>query len=151
MIDSKELERNILNDMRVELTEEFDRNFERKAFFNDKWKPRKKEGKGSLLVVTGSMRRSIRSSIKGNSVVFTSPYPYTSVHNEGGIYNQNVRAHNRTNRKTGRTCRVKAHTRKMNMPKRQFIGDSREVRSIIKNIVDDNMKDYRTHLRGILK
>ena len=32
-IDPDQLKRNILNDIRVELTEEFDRNFERKAFF----------------------------------------------------------------------------------------------------------------------
>lgn len=32
-IDTDQLKRNILNDMRVELAEEFDRNFERKAFF----------------------------------------------------------------------------------------------------------------------
>ena len=32
-IDVNNLKRNILNDMRVELAEEFDRNFERKAFF----------------------------------------------------------------------------------------------------------------------
>lgn len=38
MIDTQQLKRNILSDMRVELTEEFDKNFERKAFFTDKWK-----------------------------------------------------------------------------------------------------------------
>lgn len=32
-IDTDQLKRNILSDMRVELAEEFDRNFERKAFF----------------------------------------------------------------------------------------------------------------------
>ena len=32
-IDTDQLKRNILNDMRVELADEFDRNFERKAFF----------------------------------------------------------------------------------------------------------------------
>ena len=40
MIDVQQLKRNILSDMRVELTEEFDRNFERKAFFTDKCKKR---------------------------------------------------------------------------------------------------------------
>lgn len=29
--------RNVLNDLRVELTEEFDRNFERKSFFGMPW------------------------------------------------------------------------------------------------------------------
>lgn len=40
MIGVQQLKRNILSDMRVELTEEFDRNFERKAFFTDEWKKR---------------------------------------------------------------------------------------------------------------
>ena len=38
ILDGEQLKRNILSDMRVELTEEFDKNFERKAFFTDKWK-----------------------------------------------------------------------------------------------------------------
>ena len=36
-MNSKDLLHRILSDMRVELTEEFDKNFERKAFFTDKW------------------------------------------------------------------------------------------------------------------
>ena len=40
ILDGEQLKRNILSDMRVELTEEFDKNFERKAFFNSKWKKR---------------------------------------------------------------------------------------------------------------
>lgn len=40
ILDGEQLKRNILSDMRVELTEEFDKNFERKAFFTDKWKKR---------------------------------------------------------------------------------------------------------------
>ncbi|MBO5849753.1 MAG: hypothetical protein J6Q47_00540 [Paludibacteraceae bacterium] len=38
--------------MRVELTEEFDKNFERKAFFTDKWKKRANpNAKDTLLMV----------------------------------------------------------------------------------------------------
>ena len=40
MLDANKLKADILSDMRVELSDEFDRNFERKAFFSDKWKPR---------------------------------------------------------------------------------------------------------------
>ena len=54
-MNSKDLLHRILSDMRVELTEEFDRNFERKAFFTDKWKKRANpNAKGSLLIVTGT-------------------------------------------------------------------------------------------------
>lgn len=62
IIDGQKLEADILKDMRVELSEEFDKNFQRKAFFTDAWKPRKdKKALGSLLVVTGAMRRSIKA------------------------------------------------------------------------------------------
>ena len=53
MLDPKTLKKNILQDLRVELTDEFDRNFERKTFFGNRWKPRRIEGRGSLLLVTG--------------------------------------------------------------------------------------------------
>lgn len=49
-IDPDQLKRKILSDMRVELAEEFDRNFERKKFFTDEheWKPRRIDRRGSL-------------------------------------------------------------------------------------------------------
>ena len=52
-----DIKRKILNDLRVELSDEFDRNFQRKAFFDKSWPPRKMNGKGSLLMVTGKLRR----------------------------------------------------------------------------------------------
>ena len=58
----------ILQDLRVELSEEFDRNFERKAFFGKRWKPRRTEGRGSLLIVTGTLRRSIQRSVIDDNV-----------------------------------------------------------------------------------
>ncbi len=82
-IDVNNLKRNILNDMRVELVEEFDRNFERKAFFTRKWKPRRINRRGSLLIVSGALRDSIKAVVKGNGVAFTSNVPYAVAHNEG--------------------------------------------------------------------
>lgn len=59
----------LISDIRVKLTEEFDRNFERKAFFDRRWPRRRVEhGKGSLLVVTGTLRRSICSTTTRNGV-----------------------------------------------------------------------------------
>lgn len=78
--------RNSLLDIQVELGEEFDRNFERKAFFAKAWQRRcgtHKEGK-PLLIDTGSLRRSISSSINGNRITFTSTEPYAEIHNSGG-------------------------------------------------------------------
>jgi phage gpG-like protein len=81
-----QLLRNIINDLRVELAEEFDRNFERKAFFSKKWNERKLNGKGSLLNVKGGggLRGSQRAKAQGNTIRFTSSLPYAAIHNEGG-------------------------------------------------------------------
>ena len=85
MLNANELKTDILNDLRVELSEEFDRNFERKAFFSDKWKPRAYDyPKGSLLLVTGAMRRSTQGRVEGNGVRFSSALAYAAIHNEGG-------------------------------------------------------------------
>ncbi len=77
--------KNILSDIRVELTEEFDRNFERKAFFDRPWDEVKIPNKrGSLMMRTGKLRRSIRSQIMADAIRFTSSLPYANIQNEGG-------------------------------------------------------------------
>lgn len=151
MIDPEQLKRNILNDMRVELSEEFDRNFTRKAFFTKKWKRRADpNAKGSLLIVTGTLRRSIRSEVKGDGVRFTSAVPYASIHNEGGSGTKSVRQHTRTSRK-GRQYTVRAHTRRFTMPQRQFVGDGKRTQELIKGVIEDNVKDFDIQLSKFIK
>lgn len=151
MIDGEQLKKNILNDMRVELSEEFDRNFTRKAFFTKKWKRRADpNAKGSLLIVTGTLRRSIRSEVKGDGVRFTSAVPYASIHNEGGSGTKSVRQHTRTSRK-GRQYTVRAHTRRFTMPQRQFVGDGKRTQELIKGVIEDNLKDFDIQLSKFIK
>ena len=78
--------RKVLRDIQVELTDEFDRNFEREAFFSEAWQRRKSptQPNGHILVASGDLRRSIRSEIKESSIVFKSDLPYAAIHNEGG-------------------------------------------------------------------
>lgn len=81
------LVRETLKDIRTEALEEFDRNFEREAFFNEKWTRRKFNDDKSrgLLVQTGNLRRSITGRITSrDSVVIESTEPYAQIHNEGG-------------------------------------------------------------------
>lgn len=113
----------ILRGVKVDLTEAYDRNFERKAFFNGvPWQPTKRPvSRGSLLVRTSAMRNSITSQIQGDSIVFSSAKPYTGIHNNGGTIS-------RTSKKG------KSYT--INMPKRQFIGHAPEVDKIVKENVD---------------
>lgn len=76
----------ILNDIRVEMTDEFDRNFERQSFFGEAWQRRKSPTRpgGHILVDTGRLRRSIRSRTTENSITFFTEEPYAAIHNEGG-------------------------------------------------------------------
>ena len=76
-----------LKDIKVEALDEFDRNFEREAFFNDKWARRKYNDNKSrgLLIKTGNLRRSITGKITDrDSVVIETTEPYARIHNEGG-------------------------------------------------------------------
>ena len=77
----------ILKDIKVELSDEFDRNFTRQAFFTEKWARRRSpsaRGDRSILTDTGALRRSIGSRISGDSITFSSDLPYAAIHNEGG-------------------------------------------------------------------
>lgn len=148
--DGNQLEADILKDMRVELAEEFDRNFQRKAFFTDAWKPRKdKTALGSLLVVTGAMRRSIKAEVVGHGVRFSSSLPYTTIHNEGGKGTVTVKAHYRT--RNGKRYKVKQHKRRFNMPQRQFIGDGKETQQLIKKVIDDNLQKFGLSLAQFIR
>ena len=150
--DAKQLEANILKDMRVELHDEFDRNFEREAFFSDAWKPRKDpKALGSLLKVTGAMRRSIKAEVVGHGVRFSSSLPYTTIHNEGGKGTVTVREHYRTNKKNKKRYKVRSHKRRFNMPQRQFIGDGKETQQLIKGIIDENLQKFEKTLAQFIR
>lgn len=84
--DVQKIIRNILSDIRVEMSDEFDRNFERQAFFSEAWQRRKSPTRpgGSILIDTGKLRQSISSRNTENSITFFSTLPYASIHNDGG-------------------------------------------------------------------
>lgn len=76
---------NLLKDIKVELDDEFDRNFERKAFFNTQWKSAKFNTIGSLMIRTGALRKSLQSQvISKNAIKWQSSLPYADIHNSGG-------------------------------------------------------------------
>lgn len=84
--DTQRIIRNILNDVRVELSDEFDRNFERQGFFNEAWQRRSSPTRpgGSILIDTGKLRQSISSRSTDSSITFFSDLPYASIHNDEG-------------------------------------------------------------------
>lgn len=77
---------NILRDIQVEMTDEFDRNFERQGFFSEAWQRRKSPMRpgGHILVESGSLRRSIQSRIISSNIVFYSEHKAALIHNVGG-------------------------------------------------------------------
>lgn len=171
----------ILNDLRVELADEFDKNFERKGFFNEKWEDRKHDGKGSLMFVTGKLRRSIKSEVAGNSIVFSSSEPYASIHNSGGeiTVTEKMKAYfwakyyeivgKITHTKKGSVAHSSRNMElsemaqwyknmalmkvgsKIRIPKRQFIGHHHQVDVCVKQVIDDNIKDVQKYIKNILK
>jgi phage gpG-like protein len=78
--------RNFLSDLKVELLDEFDKNFERKGFFDKPWEHAKSPNRiGSLMARSGALRNSIRAIANDNSIRFMSSLPYAAIHNEGGV------------------------------------------------------------------
>lgn len=153
MLDANKLKADILDDMRVDLSDEFDRNFERKGFFSDKWKPRAHDyPRGSLLMVSSALRRSVKGGAETleNGVRFSSAVPYASLHNEGGTGYKMVKAHTRRSKK-GKVYTVRAHQRKFNMPQRQFIGDGPDTQRIIRVAIDRNLQQFNTQLTDFLR
>lgn len=165
-MEFKDFLNNILTDTKVKLTEAFDRNFEHKAFFDQKWAntliPNRR---GSLMMRTGTLRRSIRSNIEGTTVRWTSSVPYADIQNNGGeveitakmkryFWAMYYKAIGATKGRKGATQRAfsveaehwKALTLKkvgdkLKIPKRQFIGDHTEVKRMVNDIVNFNMKE----------
>jgi len=128
-----DLKKKILNDIRVDLSDEFDRNFQRKAFFDKPWPPRKMNGKGSLLMQTGKLRRSIRCRVSTDSVVWETSERYAAIHNYGG------------------TITVTARMKKFFWYQRQFLGDHPEVRKRCDAIISRNLQRAAQDLLKKLK
>lgn len=84
-MNPNDLLKNIITDTKVKLHDEFDRNFERKGFFNDKWKqPKLFNNRGSVMARTGKLRRGLKSKVNGTTINFSNSMPYASIQNKGG-------------------------------------------------------------------
>lgn len=85
--DLSEIARRILSDIRIELKDDFDQNFEQEGFFGEKWRRRSSPLRpgGHILVEAGAkLRKSVKSRMTGDSITFYSDLPYAGIHNEGG-------------------------------------------------------------------
>lgn len=139
----------ILKDIKVECLDEFDKNFERKAFFNQKWPERRYKGKGSLMLVTGQLRRSIRGTVGSNYVEFSSNLPYAQIHNYGGriIVTANMKKYFWARYMESKSDYWKAMALKkvgsaINMPRRQFLGPHPTIIKACQTIAEQDIKEY---------
>ena len=173
---------NFLSDLKVELLDEFDKNFERKAFFDHPWKETKMPNRrGSLMMRTGALRRSIRATSNDQLIRFSSSLPYASIHNEGGVitvtqkmkryfwamYYKTSGAVSKTKKGEARnTNRNKAMSleasywkamalkkvgSKIKIEQRQFIGPHREVDQCVERVFDKSMKEFEEFIYKNLK
>lgn len=163
-----------MRDIRTELTEEFDRNFERQGFFNEAWERRKSPVRpgGTILVDTGTLRRSVRSRITGDGITFYTDLPYADIHNEGGeikvtpkmkrfFWAKHYEATGAFGRKKDGTKRNDKRNRRLSteaefwkflalkkagttikIPRRQFLGNSPEVEEIVRKIIEEDIENY---------
>ena len=161
------LVRETLKDIRTEALDEFDRNFEREAFFNEKWARRKFNDDKSrgLLVQTGNLRRSITGRIHNEGGIITVTrkmkkyfwYRYQTVTGgkaTDGFSNNLQRKKNgapRNNKRNRaltaeaefyRAMAMKKAGSKITIPKRQFIGNHPDLEKLLKEIFYNNAKNF---------
>lgn len=166
--------RRILSDIRVELGDEFDRNFERQAFFSDAWARRKSPTRpgATILVDTGTLRRSVKSRTTDDSITFYTDLPYAAIHNDGGeivvtekmkrfFWHKYYEATGSFGRKKNGERRNDKRTRQLSteadfwrfmalkragttirIPRRRFLGTGPEVERIVREIIEDNLNEY---------
>jgi phage gpG-like protein len=160
-MDINELENNIVRDLAVELADEFDQNFERKAFFDEKWPAAKLTNpRGSLLMRSGNYRRSIEYNVN-DEIYFSSSLPYASLHNEGGeitvtekmkryfwAMHKNTKGTEAQQYKALALMKV-GHV--IRVPKRQVVGDHPEVGKIVERIVNDNIEQFNQELKKLFE
>ena len=152
---------NVLKDIQVELADEFDKNFERKAFFDRPWAPLSKNYQpttGSMLLRTGALRRSLKSRISGTSIIFSSSLPYAGLQNYGGTVRQDfvptpkmrrwawanyhnlMKSGNASDaEKYRRMALAKRIKRTFTVPARPFVGEHPRVREIASDIMAEHV------------
>jgi phage gpG-like protein len=171
----KDFFKNIVSDIKVELKDEFDKNFQRKAFFNKPWRQKLPNGKGSLMMRTGALRRGMRATSDGKNITFTNAQAYASIHNEGGkivvtagmkkffwamFYKASDGVSKSKGQKQVKLTNEAMWWRNMALKKvgsvivieqRQFIGWHPSLNKNIERVLNHNLKDIETYIKNKLK
>ena len=132
-----------MEDLRVELLEAMDRNFERKSFFGEgKW-----AGSAHGLIESGELRRSLRSEAGARSVTIYSDKEYAEIHNEGGRIKVTAKMrgyfwakYKETKKEIWASLGKKAVGSYIEMPKRQFVGEHAEVTAEVEKVLSERLE-----------
>lgn len=126
-----------------------DDNFRKQGWEGTGWES-SGEGK-SILVNTGALKRGFTSERSAGQVKVINDMPYAKVHNEGFNETVTVKAHTRgvyegerKSKKKKAVYKVKSHSRKMNIKKRQFApfegNESSTLNQTVDTIIDKSIK-----------
>lgn len=119
--------------------EYFQNTFRTKKFDGNPWAPpRVPKRSGSLLVQSGALLNSIRPVLVSTERIVIAAgnekIDYAQIHNEGFKGSVTVPAHIRHTQRGDQT--VRQHTRRVNIPQRQFIGDARELKTELQKRIE---------------
>lgn len=123
--------------------EYFQNTFRTKKFDGNPWAPpRVPKRSGSLLVQSGALLNSIRPVLVSPERIVIAAgnekVDYAQVHNEGFKGSVTVPAHIRHTRRGDQT--VRQHTRNVNIPQRQFIGNAQELENDLQERIEAYVK-----------
>lgn len=94
----------------------------------------KARNSGAILVDSGRLKRSIKKILVSSSiVVIGTDVPYAQANNDGYRGSVAVKAHKRKSM-LGKTYDVKSHNKKVNIPKRRFVGQSAVLNNRIERV-----------------
>lgn len=119
--------------------EYFQNTFRTKKFDGNPWAPpRVPKRSGSLLVQSGALLNSIRPVLVSSERIVIAAgnekVDYAQIHNEGFKGSVTVPAHIRHTQRGDHT--VRQHTRRVNIPQRQFVGDARELETELQTRIE---------------
>lgn len=123
--------------------EYFQNTFRTKKFDGNPWAPpRVPKRSGSLLVQSGALLNSIRPVLVSPERIVIAAgnekVDYAQVHNEGFTGTVTVPAHIRHTRRGDQV--VRQHTRRVNIPQRQFIGAAQELENDLQERIEAYVK-----------
>ena len=114
--------------------------------------------KGSLLMVTGKLRRSIRCRVNADSVVWETSERYAAIHNYGGTITVTAKMkkffwykHKATKDDAWKWMALMKVGTQIRIPQRQFLGDHPEVRKRAEAVIQRNLQRAAQDLLKKLK